>query len=555
MSKIRKGAMYLLPHLIWMLGLSVVYASMACFWTSTVVAGQASSEVLCYLHGLLLLAPLVLFAVGLKKAKTIWHYILFSLLALGVVQLLLQSIAFTVVSGIICVMRGANRIIQQIRILDEELPEPSVLDTPNGFLALCPMLVFVLTGFQAQVFFQRVALYHLVAMAVCLFVWYGLQRFAFYVRLNETHANLPAKRILDTGTHIFMGCVLVLAVFLAPVLYTQYDFVDLSFELESSELIEAAEEEAEQENNVAEMLSAAVEDSEPWIDLSWLWAIIEAVMLAAFCVGAVYFVVRWLYFIIVNFNKTQIEQGDVIESTLGAHDEIVTLQRHRQRFAERFDFSEAMKIRRRYKRELKRHKPKPWQTPAEMEQMANKNMPELHQLGGQRFGEMEVWALEAYGAAYTLQEILTVKSDDIVGRVKTYEAIVKGENVPEPGIPESFKVLIRELQSLCLDVNILDKENNIVDIQVDEDDDTNIMATAKELELEMGMPTEITGEGPAGSIIESADDAIDEDDDLDLELDLDEIDEAELSKLEKEMDKFKLLPDMVEDDVDILPLD
>ena len=77
------------------------------------------------------------------------------------------------------------------------------------------------------------------------------------------------------------------------------------------------------------------------------------------------------------------------------------------------------------------------------------------QFGGQRFGEMEVWALEAYGAAYTLQEILTVKSDDVVGRVKTYEAIVKGENVPEPGVPESFKVLIKELQSLGMDVKIL----------------------------------------------------------------------------------------------------
>ncbi|NRK74105.1 DNA-directed RNA polymerase subunit beta, partial [Salmonella enterica subsp. enterica serovar Typhi] len=77
------------------------------------------------------------------------------------------------------------------------------------------------------------------------------------------------------------------------------------------------------------------------------------------------------------------------------------------------------------------------------------------QFGGQRFGEMEVWALEAYGAAYTLQEILTVKSDDVVGRVKTYEAIVKGENVPEPGVPESFRVLMKELQSLGLDVKIL----------------------------------------------------------------------------------------------------
>lgn len=87
------------------------------------------------------------------------------------------------------------------------------------------------------------------------------------------------------------------------------------------------------------------------------------------------------------------------------------------------------------------------------------------QFGGQRFGEMEVWALEAYGAAYTLQEILTVKSDDIVGRVKTYEAIVKGENIPEPGIPESFKVLIKEMQSLCLDVKVLTEDNREIEIK------------------------------------------------------------------------------------------
>ncbi len=93
------------------------------------------------------------------------------------------------------------------------------------------------------------------------------------------------------------------------------------------------------------------------------------------------------------------------------------------------------------------------------------------QFGGQRFGEMEVWALEAYGAAYTLQEILTVKSDDIVGRVKTYEAIVKGQNVPEPGIPESFKVLIKELQSLALDIKVLDKDENEIDLKQTFDDD------------------------------------------------------------------------------------
>lgn len=93
------------------------------------------------------------------------------------------------------------------------------------------------------------------------------------------------------------------------------------------------------------------------------------------------------------------------------------------------------------------------------------------QFGGQRFGEMEVWALEAYGAAYTLQEILTVKSDDTVGRVNTYESIVKGQNVPKPGIPESFKVLIKELQSLCLDVRVLDENQEEIDLKQSFDDD------------------------------------------------------------------------------------
>ncbi len=93
------------------------------------------------------------------------------------------------------------------------------------------------------------------------------------------------------------------------------------------------------------------------------------------------------------------------------------------------------------------------------------------QFGGQRFGEMEVWALEAYGAANTLQEILTVKSDDVVGRVKTYEAIIKGQNIPTPGVPESFKVLIKELQSLCLDIKVLNENKEVIEIRDDEDDD------------------------------------------------------------------------------------
>ncbi|MBQ8411267.1 MAG: DNA-directed RNA polymerase subunit beta, partial [Ruminiclostridium sp.] len=134
------------------------------------------------------------------------------------------------------------------------------------------------------------------------------------------------------------------------------------------------------------------------------------------------------------------------------------------------------------------------------------------QFGGQRFGEMEVWALEAYGAAYTLQEILTVKSDDVVGRVKTYEAIVKGENVPKPGVPESFKVLIKELQSLGLDVKVLDENNEEIDLKQTFDDDD--MGTVSPDEFEY-----VADENEIDSsfVPEEADDSYyDNDDDSDL---------------------------------------
>ncbi|MEG1536855.1 MAG: DNA-directed RNA polymerase subunit beta, partial [Clostridiales bacterium] len=161
------------------------------------------------------------------------------------------------------------------------------------------------------------------------------------------------------------------------------------------------------------------------------------------------------------------------------------------------------------------------------------------QFGGQRFGEMEVWALEAYGAAYTLQEILTVKSDDIVGRVKTYEAIVKGENIPEPGVPESFKVLIKELQSLCMDVSVLNDKDEPIEIREDDDD---IVETAKELGLDVG---------DLKPALPEAEPVLDFDDELlDEELDDDEDEEDEtidLSRLQ--------LPPLKPDEDLVLDLD
>ena len=127
------------------------------------------------------------------------------------------------------------------------------------------------------------------------------------------------------------------------------------------------------------------------------------------------------------------------------------------------------------------------------------------QFGGQRFGEMEVWALEAYGAAYTLQEMLTIKSDDTVGRVKAYEAIVKGENIAEPSIPESFKVLLKEMQSLALDVNVVSEEGTRAEMG-DEDDD--LLRAAEELGIDLSGVRAGDGSAvdePAGDAGEAAD--------------------------------------------------
>ena len=145
------------------------------------------------------------------------------------------------------------------------------------------------------------------------------------------------------------------------------------------------------------------------------------------------------------------------------------------------------------------------------------------QFGGQRFGEMEVWALEAYGAAYTLQEILTIKSDDVVGRVKTYEAIVKGENVPEPGVPESFKVLVKELQSLGLDVRLYSEDNE--ELELKENIDEGIDLNLEDLNKVMPQGDAIVDEDEmANDFIEEdfEENSIDEEDmDLDIEEDFD----------------------------------
>ncbi|MBQ1995481.1 MAG: DNA-directed RNA polymerase subunit beta, partial [Clostridia bacterium] len=156
------------------------------------------------------------------------------------------------------------------------------------------------------------------------------------------------------------------------------------------------------------------------------------------------------------------------------------------------------------------------------------------QFGGQRFGEMEVWALEAYGAAYTLQEILTVKSDDVVGRVKTYEAIVNGENVPQAGVPESFKVLVKELQSLGLDVKVLDSDNNEIDLKQNIDGDEGVS-----LHRYVAKDENTAGEDDLSLDDEDDDDlSLDDEDDIDLDFDFGDLESADEEDEDTDFDAF-----------------
>ncbi len=169
------------------------------------------------------------------------------------------------------------------------------------------------------------------------------------------------------------------------------------------------------------------------------------------------------------------------------------------------------------------------------------------QFGGQRFGEMEVWALEAYGSAHTLQEILTVKSDDVVGRVKTYEAIVKGENIPEPGVPESFKVLIKELQALCLDIKLLDENHEEIKLKESVDDEV------EDLEVNIEGKEDSFTKEPVKELIEPIDtDSSDVEEDSDFEdIKLDDFDDELEPNLDSGLDidiESDLDSDLVLDD-------
>lgn len=376
MRTIRKRLLQISPHLLFTLAFSLCYAMLA---YSFMAEGESLSMLAHYLRGLALMIPFAVFACLVKKSAKIWQFALGGIVIIAGLHLAFGDGLFTTIAIIIYLLRGGNRVRQQLQILEEELPEESLLDHPSMFLLCFPVLCFLVAGNQYLPFFQELALYHFIAMCLLFFVRGGLLRFEQYVKLSELSANVPSARILETGTRIFVVAALVCTLVLVPILRSSYQFTPIVFDLSAAtEWEEEAEETTDEGTDYVAEIYASIEESEPAIDLSWLWAIIDKLLLAAFCAVMAWFIYHCLRVLIVNFNKTQVEKNDVIESTFLDSEAQLAFARSKARFSALFDFSEAMKIRRRYKKEFKKHAPKPWQTPTELEAMANKDLPELH---------------------------------------------------------------------------------------------------------------------------------------------------------------------------------
>ncbi len=224
-------------------------------------------------------------------------------------------------------------------------------------------------------------LYHFIIAGLLIFVEHGMKRFESYVEIRKERTNMPITRILNTGTRnlvVFAGIVLVI---LASVVKYQYTFVPVTFSLKPisySDTREMEEETKKEESgdqmNLDELYGE--ENQNQW--LSYIWIFLEKVLFIVLYAVTFYGVIRGIYLLITNFNKTQIDKNDVIESSVTKEDMIEKRAKQKQKIEELFDFSADMKIRRKYKKELKKYNPQSWQTPTEMEEMAQLDMEELH---------------------------------------------------------------------------------------------------------------------------------------------------------------------------------
>ncbi len=368
---IRTAIQRLAPCLVWTLALGIAY-SFCAYKLSALSASGASSYTVYYCKGFALLPVLLLLEYTAKRLR---HFLSFAFvgiaLALGA-WALLGCVYFAALTCTLWFMHLLARLHH----------EPCTLTQTSWWLLLLFPVYFLVTSATQDNFFQKMVLYHFVFTGLLIFAHKGLARFDAYIALRQTKAqtHVPIARIHHHATRIFaVGCALVLLL-LCPIIETQYQFFILTAPTFTAVEVESpSEEEATEESQTEAFdLSLLIEESTPNPWLEAFWAAFERVMRIALYGGLIWCIVAGLYKMIRCFREIEFDKSDVIESTLVIEELQASAARRRRHWQRQFDFSEEMKIRRRYQKTMRKHRPKPWQTPCEMEEMANENIPELH---------------------------------------------------------------------------------------------------------------------------------------------------------------------------------
>lgn len=368
---IRNSLLKWIPHIVWALVISLGYALFAVKVNTQILNETMVSVERYYLKGLCILIPLAIFGESVKQSIRFWQFLMIGVGVIVATFFLSNCIFFTGITAFLWVLRLTTRVEK----------EDTCFDGVNYFLFPILLIYFLITGFYEEPFLQKMTVYHLLYTLLLVFLYEGLLRFGEYVDLRKDKANMPSKRILDAGTKIFGMVAILVMLCVVPIIKYQYDYIPMSFpEIESTYEEEIVEEKAQEEKSEQMGMQDMFPEQESNPIAELIWEVLERVAFILVYTGIAYHLIKGIYKMIKNFNQIEIEKNDVIESTFLQKDDTVKKLKPKNKFSEWFDFSREMKIRRKYKKMLKKYEPKDWQTPTEMETMAELEIPELHNL-------------------------------------------------------------------------------------------------------------------------------------------------------------------------------
>ncbi len=370
MERTRNIFMKCAPIVVWTLMLANIYAIITYTIATQSVGGTTNTELMYYLDGLFLVVPLIILSWSVYKIKYIWQYLIFvAVLALGM-YVLTFNFAIVFITLALCFARFLQRLRR----------DKSALDTINVVYIVVPIFCFVATSYNELVIIQKISLYTFVIMGFFTFAYTGIKRFINYVDLRKDKANIPINRLLNTGTQVFVILGMVLVLYIVPTIEMSYEFVTFSLNLNGETEYEYDTDDVYtySDYSMDDDYSYLEEIGEASYNLDMLWNIVLFIIAAGTILLIGFIAFNMIRNLIYNFHNIEVDKQDVIESTFLDNDTKESTKKSSKKWQERLDFSYEMKVRRRYKKELKKYRPQEWQTPSEIEAMAQVDMPELH---------------------------------------------------------------------------------------------------------------------------------------------------------------------------------